>query len=83
MRTSVVIVVRKLGEKSRSVVFGTCKLEMMIESKRKKRMELGEKFDVLVVELEREKNVREKADVETRNLREEVVKGKSRSKNVS
>ena len=83
MRTSVVIVERKLGEKSRSVVCGTCKLEMMIESRRKKRMELDEKVDVLVAELEREENVREKAEVEARNLREEAVKGKSRSKKVS
>ena len=38
---------------------GICKLEKMIESKRKKRMEPDEKVDVLVAELEREKNVRE------------------------
>ena len=50
-----------------------CKLEMMIESERKKRMELDKKANVLVAELEREKkNVREKAEVETRNLRKEA-----------
>ena len=41
-------------------------------------MELDEKVDVLVAELEREKNVREKAKVEARIWREEAdrLKGK-------
>ena len=32
-----------------------CKLEMMIEGERKKRMEMNEKVNVLVAELERKK----------------------------
>ena len=53
-----------------SVVF---KLEKVIEVERKKRMEIDEKVNVLVAELEREK-----AEVEARNLREEIdrLKGK-------
>ena len=55
-----------------------CKLEMKIESERKKRMELNEIVNVLVAELEREKNVRENVEIEVRSLREEVgrLKGK-------
>ena len=60
---------------------GMCKLEMIIEDERKKRMELDEKADVLVAELEKEKNVREKAEVEAWNLREKVdrLKGEKES----
>ena len=55
-----------------------CKLEKVTEGERKKRMEINEKVNVLVAELEREKKVREKAEVEARILREEVdrLKGK-------
>ena len=51
-----------------------CKLEMIIESERKKRIELNEIFNVLVagLEREREENGGENAEVESRNLREEV-----------
>ena len=57
---------------------GMCKLEMMIESEKRKRMELNEIVNVLVGELEREKNVRENIEIEVRSLREEVdrLKGK-------
>ena len=48
-----------------------CKIEMMIDKERKKRMKIDEKVNILVAELEREKN-REKAEEEARNLREEV-----------
>ena len=61
-----VIDLRKLGEKSMNVI---CKLEKVIDCERKKRMEMEEKVDALVAELKREKNVREKAEVEARNLR--------------
>ena len=39
---------------------------------KKEEMELDQKLKCLVAGLEREKNVREKAQVEARNLREEV-----------
>ena len=50
----------------------------MIESEKRKRMELNEIVNVLVGELEREKNVRENIEIEVRSLREEVdrLKGK-------
>ena len=49
------------------------------KDERKKRIELDEKINILVSELERKENVREKAEVEEGNLREEVdrVKGES------
>ena len=53
-------------------------LEKVIEDEKMKRMELNEKINVLVAELDREENVREKAEIEARNLRDEVdrLKGK-------
>ena len=59
-------------------MYGICKLKIIIEDERKKIMELYEKVNVLIAELEREKNVRENAEVEARNLRKEVdrLKGK-------
>ena len=54
----------------------------MNQGERKKRMELDEKVNVLVVELEREKNVRENAEVEARNLRKEVDRLKRRVEEV-
>ena len=51
---------------------GMCKLEKGIEDGRKKRMEIKEKVNVLVAELERQKNVRKRAEVKARNLREKV-----------
>ena len=58
-----------------------CKLEMMTEDERKKRMELNELFNVVVDEFERE-NVREYAEVEARNLREEVDRLKEKVEEV-
>ena len=51
VKKNVVLVLRKLGIKYESM----CKLEMMIESEGRKRMELNEIVNVLVVELEGEK----------------------------
>ena len=45
---------------------GMYKLEKVIEGKRKKRMDIDEKVNVLVDELKMEKKVREKAEVEGR-----------------
>ena len=55
---------------------GMFRLEMMIKSERRKRMELDAIINVLLAEPEREKNDRE--NVEVRTLREEVdrLKGK-------
>ena len=60
----------------RSVVIVSRKLEKVIEGERKKRMEIDEKVNFLMVELEKAKNVREKVEVEARIL----VKGNNRSK---
>ena len=59
-----------------------CKLEMMSEGERKKRREIDEKVNVLVAALEREKNVKEKAEVEARNLREEIARLKGKERNL-
>ena len=64
MKKSVVIVLIKEARR-KEYGCGICTLEKMIESERKKRMELHEKIDVLVAELEK-KNVREKAEIEAR-----------------
>ena len=50
---------------------GMCRLEMKIENERRKRMELNEIVNVLVAELQREKNVRKNV-VEVRSLRKKV-----------
>ena len=54
-------------EAKKKTVWGMGNLEMMIEGERKKRMELNELVNVVVAELEREENVREKTEVEVRN----------------
>ena len=51
VRRCVDLVLMKLGENS------MCKLEMMIESERKRRMQLDEKVNVLIVELEEKNNL--------------------------
>ena len=58
-----------------------CRSEMIIESERRKRMELDEIVNVLSAELEREKNYRENV-VEVKSLKEEVdrLKGKVEEK---
>ena len=55
-----------------------CKLQVMIKSVRRKRIQLNEIVNVLVAVLEREKNVRENVEIEVRSLRGEVerLKGK-------
>ena len=48
---------------------GMCKLEVMIQSERRKRMELKELVNVLMVELEEEKIFRENIEVEVGDRR--------------
>ena len=78
MRRIVGLVLRK---QRKNYECGMCNLEMMFEGERKKRMELNEFVNVVVAEWERE-NVREKIEVEARNLRKEVdrLKGKVEGK---
>ena len=49
-----------------------CKVKMMIKGEKKKRMKINKRINDLVTALKRERNVGEKAEVEARNLREEV-----------
>ena len=49
-----------------------CKVKMMIKGEKKKRMKINKRINDLVTALKRERNVGEKAEVEARNLREDV-----------
>ena len=59
------------------------KFKMFIESEKKKKMDLNEIVHVLVAELEKEKNVRQNAEVEAQNLREDVDRLKGKVEEVS
>ena len=56
MKRNVVLILRKVEEYK----YGMRKVEIMIEKERRKRMELNEIVNVLVVELEREKMLQKK-----------------------